>query len=334
MVFFSVVMATRNRPALFDAALRSVLAQDFGDCEIIVVNDGSRDEDMADYRAILDAVGTAAVRSFVLPARPAGHGGSYARNFAVAAARGRYLCFLDDDDAWTDTAHLGRAHRVLTAPGPEVDLYLTQQAAFRGEELLAGPIWIEDLPPVLEGLGLRADAEGVYDVTVETLLRSDGFAHLNTLIVRRALFDALGGLDERNGWEHDRDLYFRLIDHAAVMKYAPFVIARHNVPDPAKAASVTTTHSAFERRLSQLRVLDRAILLSRSAALRAYGREQKAYTLKRLAASLAEAGQGAEALFYAREALGAGFTVKWLGYCAWLWLRRALRLKPGVTPGR
>jgi hypothetical protein len=100
-------------------------------------------------------------------------------------------------------------------------------------------------------------------VTTEELLRSYGFCHLNTLIVRRALYNDIGGLDENNGWEHDRDLYLRLIDRASVMKYAPFTIARHNVPDPAKGTSVTTAHSQFERHLSQLRLLDRAIFFSR-----------------------------------------------------------------------
>ena len=46
---------------------------------------------------------------------------------------------------------------------------------------------------------------------------------------------------------------------------------------------MTTALSEFERRLSQLRLLDRAIFFSRHAAIRAYGRRHKAYTLKRIA---------------------------------------------------
>jgi Glycosyl transferase family 2 len=44
MPFFSVVMATSNRPALFRQALESVLAQSCRDIEIIVVNHGSAGE--------------------------------------------------------------------------------------------------------------------------------------------------------------------------------------------------------------------------------------------------------------------------------------------------
>jgi hypothetical protein len=165
-------------------------------------------------------------------------------------------------------------------------------------------------------------------VTVEELLRSQGFCHLNTLIVRRALYDEIGGLDERSGWEEDRDLYLRLIDNAAVIKYAPVTTAQHNVPDPTKAASMTTALAEFERRLSQLRLLDRAIFFGRHTAIRAYGRRHKAYTLKRIAELPAATGRHAEAAFYAREALCAGPTAKWAAYTAWRTLKQALARPP------
>ena len=36
----------------------------------------------------------------------------------------------------------------------------------------------------------------VHTVTVEELLPSQGFCHLNTLIVRRALYEEIGGMEE------------------------------------------------------------------------------------------------------------------------------------------
>jgi hypothetical protein len=213
---------------------------------------------------------------------------------------------------------------VITEAGAAVDIYMTHQAAFLHDKQQPGPIWLEDLPPILARLGNQADRHGAHTVTVKELLRSRGFCHLNTLIVRRALYEEIGGLDERNGWEYDRDLYLRLIDRAEVIKYAPVTVARHNVPDPAKGANLTTTHSEFERFLSQLRLLDRAIYSSRHAAIRAYGRRYKAYTLKRIAEALAAAGRHAEAAFYAREALGAGPTVKWAAYTAWRMLKQVI----------
>jgi glycosyltransferase involved in cell wall biosynthesis len=194
MPIFSVVMATRNRPALFRQALESVLGQSCGDFEIIVVNDGSSSEHQSAYKSILGAVGPSRVRSFALIPRPQGHGGSFARNFAAAEANAPYLCFLDDDDIWTDSNHLSRAQAVIAEARVPVDIYMTNQAAFLHDKPQPGPIWIDDLPPILASLGNRPDRHEAYTVTVEELLRSQGFCHLNTLIVRRALYDEIGGL--------------------------------------------------------------------------------------------------------------------------------------------
>ena len=321
MPSFSVVIPTRNRSDLFKRAFDSVLGQTTTDSEIIVVNDGSDAHQQRQYDSIIGADKSGRVRYFLLPARPAGHGGSYTRNFGAAEATSSYLCFLDDDDCWTDPDHLKRARVTIAESAAPVDLYLTNQAAFLGDIRQPGPTWLEDLPPILASLGNRPDRHGTYTVTAEDLLRSNGFCHLNTLIVRRALYQEVGGLDEKNGWEHDRDLYLRLIDQASVIKYAPVTVARHNIPAPGRTASVTTSHSEFEKRLSQLRLLDRAIFSSQHAAIRAHSRRNKAYTLKRIARSLAAAGRHADAAFYAREALGAGPTMKWALYTTWCMLR-------------
>jgi glycosyltransferase involved in cell wall biosynthesis len=328
MPFFSVVVATRNRPALFRQALQSVLDQSCRDSEIIVVNDGSAGEHQPAYDSIMGEVDSARVRCFALMPRPQGHGGSFARNFGATKATAPYLCYLDDDDIWTDQNHLTRAQVVIAEAGNSVDIYMTHQAAFLYDKQLPGPIWIEDLPPILTKLGNQPDRHGTHTVAVEDLLRSQGFCHLNTLIVRRALYEEIGGLDEKIGWEEDRDLYLRLIDRAAVMKYAPITVARHNVPDSTKGATISTAHSDFERRLFQLRLLDRAIFFSRHPAIRAYGRRYKAYTLKRIAESFATVGRHTEAEFYAREALGTGPTAKWAGYTVWRMLKRALARDP------
>ena len=321
MPFFSVVIPTRNRPGIFRQALEFVLAQSCPEVEIIVVNDGSTAEHQPEYESILGAVDSSRVRSFTLIPRPRGHGASFALNFGVAEANAPYLCFLDDDDCWTDQSHLDRAQAVITDGGSSVDLYMTNQAAFLHGEQEPGPIWIEDLPAILAKLDNRPDRHGAYTVTVEELLQSQGFCHVNTLIVRRALYEEIGGMEETIRWECDHDLYFRVIDRAAMIKYVPVTVARHNIPDPAKMASVTTALSEIERLLCQLMVFDRAQYFCRHPAIRAHARRHKAYTLKRIAESLASAGRHVDAAFYAREALGTGPTVKWAGYTIWQMLR-------------
>src|SRR5690242_4111337 len=131
MPFFSVVIATRNRPTLFENALASVLAQSCSDVEVIVVNDGSDTEHQSLYDAVLGKVDPNRLRSFALAALPQGHGQSFVLNYGAAQATGAYLCFLDDDDSWTDADHLRRARAAITGSDTVVDLYMTNQAAFR-----------------------------------------------------------------------------------------------------------------------------------------------------------------------------------------------------------
>jgi glycosyltransferase involved in cell wall biosynthesis len=90
----SVVIPAFNAASHLDEAIASVVAEVEGRAEIIVVDDGSSD----DTAAIADAHGDSGV-SCIRRHRQGGAGA--ARNQGVAAARGRYLAFLDADDRWT-----------------------------------------------------------------------------------------------------------------------------------------------------------------------------------------------------------------------------------------
>lgn len=334
MPFFSVILATRDRPALFAEALRSVLAQDFADIEIVVVNDGSREEHRVAYEAALAAVhgDGRPVRAHWLVHRPRGHGQSYSLNYGAAYAKGAYLCFLDDDDTWTDTGHLSRAARALRGSGTNADLYMTNQAAYRNESRQPGPIWIEGLAARLVQRGIVAHEGGAFPVAIADLIAVPGFCHLNTLIVSRSLYDAVGGMDEAIRWECDRDLFLRLIDRAeGTMLHHPAVVARHNIPDPSKGASMTTSLAALDRWLYQLRVLDKASLFARHPPIRAHGRQHKVYALKRIAEELYRSGRWTDAAFYAREALWIGFNPKWFAFAAYLTFKAFLSSSQRVS---
>jgi glycosyltransferase involved in cell wall biosynthesis len=89
----SVVIPTRERPELVGRAVRSALAQEGSEIEVIVVLDGP---DEATVRA-LASVDDPRLRVLALPER-AGLGA--ARNAGVKAARSPWVGLLDDDDEW------------------------------------------------------------------------------------------------------------------------------------------------------------------------------------------------------------------------------------------
>jgi glycosyltransferase involved in cell wall biosynthesis len=90
----SVVIPTYNRAALLLEAIDSVLSQRFDDLEIIVVDDGSRDDTGQRIRQYADKV---------VYVRQANAGVNAARNRALGIAQGEYVALLDDDDLWLDS---------------------------------------------------------------------------------------------------------------------------------------------------------------------------------------------------------------------------------------
>lgn len=325
---FSVVIPSRNRPALVREAVESVLRQTHGAREIIVVNDGS-DAEYASVYESLQQLGNGEVRLLTLQRTANGHGPSYAINRGAEAACGTFVCFLDDDDSWTDTGHLARvAAAVSRRPG--VDLYFSCQDAFRGTERVAEALWLNDLAQRLEA-GRASEPGGEYLVGVGELLRCPTFAHLNTMVVRRTLYSEAGGMDESIRYECEWDLYFRLIEHAGYILYFPGVVARHNVPDPTRRVNASTVVPDLHKLLLRIRVMDKALLLSESAAIRQRAGEVKSTSLKRIAAVLAHAGKWQQSLRYAGEALVPGFNPKWFAYWCYLAARAAFSRTPGST---
>jgi glycosyltransferase involved in cell wall biosynthesis len=87
----SVIVPTFNRSAHLPAALDSILRQTVRDFELIVVDDGSRD----DTPALLGAIADPRLR---VVTHSANRGIAQARNSGLDAARGKYIAWLDSDD--------------------------------------------------------------------------------------------------------------------------------------------------------------------------------------------------------------------------------------------
>ena len=208
MSFFTVIIPTRDRPDEFRLALDSVLSQTCADVEIVVVDDGTDEKPREALEKIKIDVGSK-VKWVHLDRRTRGHGRSFAQNSGVAVSSGEYLCTLDDDDTWIDDDYLKRVRSVIENFGDRVDLYLTTQVAYLNGEKQTGPAWIESLTDIYRKERRTPNSQGVFSVEVDDLLRLEGFCHLNTTIVRRGLYEAVGGIDESLRYEEDRDLYLR-----------------------------------------------------------------------------------------------------------------------------
>ena len=108
--YFSIIITTHQRPTLLARALASVRANRFSDHEMVVVADTLDADTMQ-----VAAQGLQEQDTFIK--RTGKPGPALSRNQGLAHARGRYVIFLDDDDAFLPD-YLEKVHQAtLAKPG-------------------------------------------------------------------------------------------------------------------------------------------------------------------------------------------------------------------------
>lgn len=104
--FFSVVVPSYNRAELICTTINSILGQDYKNFEIIIIDDGSKDNT---EEVIQDAFGQLSnVRYYKKENEERGR----ARNFGINKALGQYIVFFDSDDIML-VHYLSTLHQVL-----------------------------------------------------------------------------------------------------------------------------------------------------------------------------------------------------------------------------
>lgn len=116
----SVIVPTYCRPEMLKDAVQSILDQTFPNFEIIVVNDGG-----PDVSGMLASLGSPEKIVYIRHEKTMDR--SSARNTGLAAARGKYIGYLDDDDIFYPD-HLEKLLRTLQRTGLKVAYSDTYQA--------------------------------------------------------------------------------------------------------------------------------------------------------------------------------------------------------------
>jgi len=197
----AVVVPVRDRAAMVGEAVASVVAQTFRDAALIVVDDGSSDDSAG---AAEHAMQGAALRGCVLRTAPAGV--AAARNAGAAALDSAWIAFLDSDDLWLPAKLATQMAWLAARP--------TYRIAQTGER------WI-DQGRHRNPRDWHRKEERLFPRCLERCLVSP-----SAVIVRRDLYDALGGFDESFPVCEDYELWLRialrepvgLVDEALVVK--------------------------------------------------------------------------------------------------------------------
>ena len=184
----TVVMPVFNRERFLAEAIESVLAQSYPHWELIVVDDGSADNSHAIAQRYA-ARFPERIR-VVTHENGANRGISASRNLGGRNARGSYIAGLDSDDMWVP--HKLEAQVNILRRFPEVGLivgatdywYPEKERAHRHKPLLAGgPRDRLVQPPELFSV--------MYPIGQATA------PSMNTILLRKTVFDRLGGWVEQ-----------------------------------------------------------------------------------------------------------------------------------------
>lgn len=197
--FVSVCLVHHDRPALLRQAVGSLYAQDTERFEVILVDDGSTSPAAL---AFLDELAPEFERRGWQIHRQENRYLGAARNAAARLARGEYLLFMDDDN-------LAKPHEVSTfarvAARTGADLLTCQMELFEG-----------DGPPVTIANRFVFTAG---PVAAGALINCFGDANA---LVRRSVFESLGGFTEDRGIGHeDWELFARAALAGAHLETVP-----------------------------------------------------------------------------------------------------------------
>ncbi|MHB1247087.1 MAG: glycosyltransferase family 2 protein [Sulfuriferula sp.] len=214
----SIVMPCYNCAAHVESSIASVLAQDFNDWELIVVDDGSTDHSATLIAAIHDS------RIQVLHQTNAGV--SATRNRALAEATGELVAFLDADDTWKPNF----LTRMVTALDSHPDAIL----AYCGWQNLGLPGGRGEpfIPPDYET-----------PAKLEMLLINCRWPIHAALTRRVAIIDA-GGFDNRYANAEDYALWLKVATLAPIIRVAEVLAIYHF--HGAAQASANHTQAALQ----------------------------------------------------------------------------------------
>ena len=271
----SIVIPAYNVAATIRATVESALAQSFDNFEVIVVDDGSTDE----TPRILASINHPRLRVI----RQANRGLAGARNGGIAAARGRYVGFLDGDDLWAPGKLA--AHVAHLEARPQVGVSFSASRLIDDEDR---PIGLNQSPKLRR-------------IAPEHILRRNPVGNGSAPVIRRAALDAVAwrpqGETERDWWfdetfrqSEDIECWMRI---ALLTRWrfeglaVPLTLYRVN--PGGLSADLRRQHETWERMMAKVRE-------ARPAFAGLNERPARAYQLRYLARRAVSSRDGAVAL--------------------------------------
>lgn len=240
----SVIIPTYNYARFVREAVDSALAQTYRPIEIIVVDDGSKDN----TREVMLAYAGNPLVHYI---RQENKGLPGARNTGIRAAKGKYIALLDADDVWEP---LKLEHQVgFYEQHPEAAIVATEAYEFRndhhrdhgGTRSVASP---EHTAVSMPGAGAPGSSAlpAYTEYTLRDLMEFSAFRP-SSVMMRRDLCEAVGLFDEQFRYVEDLDMWARMTTQGRVYRLnLPLLGARQH---PAVQSMHIQPHIEYHHRV-------------------------------------------------------------------------------------
>ena len=192
----SAVMAAKNYARFLPMAVRSVQAQSFPNWELLIIDDGSTDHTCAVVKPFLNDARIRYVKSDYL-------GQSRAKNLGVRLSCGAFIAFLDADDAWRPSK---LSKQLLAMQGDERIGVIACDRELIDENTLE-----DSRSPGSESAFLKKNVS-LQNISIDEVFVSNPIC-FSSVLVRRAVFERVGGFDPNLDLSIDYDLWLRVAAH-------------------------------------------------------------------------------------------------------------------------
>lgn len=221
----SIVMPTYNREYVIGKAIKSVIEQVYQNWELIIVDDGSKDN----TRGVVEGFSDPRIKYYVMPQNG---GVSKARNQALKMSEGEYIAYLDTDNDWSENFLLNTIGNLVENPN-FMSAY-TAQYLFKGQ----------DRPYAIR-----------FGLFNRTLLENRNYIDMNAFVHKRDLYKQNGGFNES---------LRRLVDWDLVLRYTannkPLaiknILSNYYYNDGEETITVSESYPDARRELSNKRNKD------------------------------------------------------------------------------
>lgn len=227
----SVVIPLFNKEKHILETLASVLYQRYPVSEIIIVDDGSTDNGA-------EIVAQAKISNLRL-IRQQNQGVSAARNAGIAAAKYPYIAFLDADDHWLPFFTEEMFH--LIQRFPDAKAYTSRyQCVEPGDKYVDAKIHLDGVDPY--GMLL--------DNYFEMASKGDLPFMMSSTMVRKEVFDAIGGFPVGEKMGEDQDIFAKIALHGDIA-YCPNITLLYHRDSDNRACDIhiPSEECGFSKRL-------------------------------------------------------------------------------------